>query len=335
MRPELSLDPHYPEIRKSLRNQGRNIELLSLEGWCTYLLGCVENSLDLGTYVAVREEFGERWQELKAWDCDPWMYKDYFDEALSARPPIPRKDETEIYKFDPGQKSISRSFTSDLLGPLLPAFAYIRLFEKTGMPMSVPTINMVGDTLKNACRWISPFTGFWSPALLVRAGRRKDLTEEEFLSRTKVAVMDSALAKQIYSWCLRILEREMTSVTGFIAMGSAQESLLEIVSEVLSRLALKVEVAELRRTFLLVLHLHTQLGIRFHPGLHDSCEPWFRRLFEAADSDLLLEWLPQLIKAPLFDDNVQAGHPDRGTGVARPDGALSSQKRVGNRWRCH
>ena len=54
------------EIRRGLRSQGQNIELLSLEGWCTYLLfSDWETSLDFARRQAVREEFCERWQELK------------------------------------------------------------------------------------------------------------------------------------------------------------------------------------------------------------------------------------------------------------------------------
>src|SRR6202167_2387064 len=290
------------EIRRALQSQGQNIELLSLEGWCTYLLFSVESSLDPVSLGAVREEFWERWQELKAWDCDPWPLREYFDDALSATPPEPQRVEQEVRGFDPGQVTVSRRLAGDEAGRYLPGFACIRLFERAGIPMRLRMLNIAGDALKNACRWVAPFIGFWSPALLVRAGKVDDLRKGDFLNRTQVAAMDAALANRLYGWCLQILQREASFIAGPIAMGSAQESLLEASSEVVSRLAFKVDAAELRRTLPLVLHLHRLPAVRSHPRLHDSCEPWFRRLFEAADDELLLEWLPDLIKAPLFED---------------------------------
>src|ERR1022692_14062 len=304
------------EIRRALQTQGQNMELLSLEGWCTYLLFGVESSLDPTRQWVVREEFWERWQELKAWDCDPWPLQEYFEDALSAAPPKPQRMKQEVRGFDPGEVTVSLHFAGDEVSSYLPGFACIRLYERAGIPMRLRMINIAGDTLKNACRWIAPFNGFWSPALLIRAGKVDDLRKGDFLNRTQVAAMDAALANRLYGWCLQILVREAAFITGPIAMGSAQESLLEALSEVLSRLAFKVDAAELRRTFPLVLGLHRQPGVRSHPGLHDSCEPWFLRLFEAADDELLLEWLPDLIRAPLFDEGVLPGMP---TGSAWPD----------------
>jgi len=297
-----SLRTALVEIRRALRNQGQNIELLSLEGWCTYLLFSVETSLDFARHGAVRDEFWERWQELKAWDCSPWPHKDYFDNVLSASPPKPQKLEQKIHGFDPGQVTATLHFGSDNIDPYLPGFACIRLYEQVGIPMRLPWLNISGDVLKNACRWIAPFIGFWSPALLIRAGKHDDLTKGDFLSRTQVAAMDPILAKRLYNWCLQILERELACLTGRIAMGSAQESLLEVLPEVLSRLAFKVDAEELRRTFPLVLQFHRQPGVRSHIRLNKSSEPWFQRLFEAADNELLLEWLPDLIREQLFDE---------------------------------
>ena len=84
------------EIRKSLHNtQGRNILLLSLEGWCTYLLSPVKTTLSwIGTSdetFALIEEFSERWQELKVWDCDLRPLMKYFDKELAKAPLFQRK----------------------------------------------------------------------------------------------------------------------------------------------------------------------------------------------------------------------------------------------------
>ena len=292
------------EVRRSLRIRPNNIELLSLEGWCMYLLAMVEPALDLATYGDVREEFEERWQELRLWDCDPWDYKAFFDTVLSSTAPKLPKLEERIRGFDPGTATVSRTFAWDLIGPLLPAFACIRLYEQVGLPVCMPMVNVSGDTLANACQWIAPYMGFLSPALLIRA-RRADFLAQ----RRQADSMDASVGKRLYTWCLQALNRELAFLTAPIPMGSTEESLLDVLADVLSRLAFKVDEEELRQTLPVVLRLHQHPGVRAHPKLHDSCDPWFRRLFHAAEATLLVEWLPVLIRAPLPDEGSLPGIP--------------------------
>jgi hypothetical protein len=110
---------------------------------------------------------------------------------------------------------------------------------------------------------------------------------------TKMPPSDPALAKRVYVWNLEILQLELANLT--VPLASAQESLLGVLAEVLSRLTFKVDASELAKAFPVVLNFHSQPGIQSHMLLHASCEPWFRRLYEAADRDLLLEWLSILI----------------------------------------
>jgi hypothetical protein len=301
------------EIRRGLRSQGQNIELLSLEGWCTYLLFAVETSLDFAQRQAVREEFCERWQELKRWDCSPWPLKEHFEQALSKSAPKPPTAEEKIHGFDPGQASVTYHLGGQGIDPYLPAFGCIRLFEQIGMPMRLPRINLVGHALTNACRWVAPFISFWIPALLIRAGQAAVLREDLFLSRTKVAEMNTELAKRLHNWCLGILQRELSAFTGSITASSAQESLLEVLPEVLSRLAFKADAEQLKKALPLALQLHALPAVRSHIRLHEVCAPWFRRIFEAAEGVLLLEWLPILIRAPLFERGISPHIPPSAT----------------------
>ena len=299
------------EIRKSLHNtQGRNIDLLSLEGWCTYLLFSVETAMDFSRLFEIREEFSERWQELKAWDCNPWHLKRYFEEVLSEDPPVPKKEKQIVRSFDPWHSTVTHHLGGNDIGPWLPAFACIRSYEQVGMPMRLPFLNISGDALRNACKWIAPFIGFWSPAILIRVGKIKELTGHGFMDRTQVAAMEPEVAKRLYAWALEALKRELATLHGSIAMGSAQEAILEILPEVLSRLAFKVEAVELQETFPLALLFHRQPGVQAHIRLNKSCEPWFRRLFDAADDHQLLGWLPELLRFPLREEEPQSLPPE-------------------------
>ena len=298
------------EIRKALRSQGQNIELLSLEGWCTYLIAAVEEALNLIQGSDARDEFWERWEELKAWDCSPWPYKEYFDQALSTPPPEVPKPVEEVRGFDPDEVTRSLRLFGDTLDPLLPSFACIRLFERVGLPLRVHAIGSVGgldvagDCLTNACRWVEPYTGFWSPALLIRAAKIDDLTKNGFLTRTRVATMDAALAQGIHTWSLQILLREMAPPAGATSDAHTQGRLIEVSIEVLSRLAFRLDSAGLRASFPTAIRCYTMPVASARLGIHEACMRWFQRLFEAADDELLLEWLPELIRLPLPDNGL-------------------------------
>ena len=299
------------DIRKSFHNtHERNIDLLSLEGWCTYLLSPVERAAvmediaqgnqqetDWAKLYELPEEFLERWQELKAWDCDPWPLMKYFAMVLSEDPPAPRREIQVGHGFDPGHRTVTGLlFGGNHIELRLPAFAYIRLYEQAGIP-----IRFAGEALRKACKWIAPFTDFWGPALLVRAGKVDDL--KNFMECTQVATMEPALAKRLNSWVLDALQREFSALSGTIEWMSAQQALLEALVEVLSRLTLKLESAELQEAFSLAMALHERSEIYSHRNLHQLCTPWFSRLFEAADEQQLVAWLPALILFPLYHDS--------------------------------
>ena len=256
----------------------------SLEGWCAYLLYIAETAIDLSRFRELHEEFTERWHELKVWDCDPLSLMKYFDKELAKALPVLKAGKRVVHGFDPGHRSVSYSFDESYRWR--PAFAFIRLYEQVGVPIRFSG----GETLKNATEWIAPFIDFWSPVLLVIAGKKEQLTEHGFMSRTQVAVMKPDVAKSWSKWAIGALNREIFTLSNNNSMGSAQESLLEVLVEVLSRLAFKLESTDLQEMFSLALELHRQPGIASHIRLDKLCKPWFQRLFEAADDWQLLAW---------------------------------------------
>ena len=309
------LQPALQEIRKStLKAQGQNVGLLSLEGWCTYLLFSVEAAIDIVQWPELYEEFSERWRELEAWACNPQSLTQYFDDVLSETPPVLNRGK----KTDPGFDAWGRDSTvtyhmgKDPIEAWLPAFACIRSYEKAGIPMRLPYSSAGREALRNACKWVAPFRGFWSPAILVRAGEVEELTKHGFMDRTQVAAMHPTLAKDLNKWATDALRRELSSLSPSkeIDVKSAQESLLEVLTEVLARLVFKLEVNDMEEAFSLAVELHQQPGIYSHSRLQRSCEPWFRELYEAADDRQLLAWLPELIRFPLQVGNPQTSPAD-------------------------
>ena len=293
------------DVRRSLHNKpGQHIDLLSLEGWCTYLLFAVEQALEfpgLTRRSELREEFLERWQELNAWDCNPWPLTEYFEHVLSA-PPATKKERRRVARgFDPGQATVSHSIggPDSVVTASLPAFARIRLYEQVGIPMRLRFVGISGDTLRNACKWTLSLTNFWSPTLLIRAGKKDDINKHHFMDRTQVAAMDRSLATRLGKWAMEALKREFPSRSPAGATDNSWDSLLEALVEVLSRLTVRMEPSELQDAFDIALSIYRRPEVYSNLTLNRTCSDWFSRLFVAASDDQLADWTPELLRFPL------------------------------------
>ena len=98
------------------------------------------------------------------------------------------------------------------------------------------------------------------------------------MDRTQVATMKPDLARSLNKWAMDALKRELRSLRGNITRASAQEALLEVLPEVLSRLAFKLESADLQQAFSLALEFHRQPGIPSNISLNQACAPWFKTI---------------------------------------------------------
>jgi len=79
---------------------------------------------------------------------------------------------------------------------------------------------------------------------------------------------------------------------------SFSERVLEELVDLLSRLCMRLSPQQLEQVFRLALQLHIHPGVQSHVAHHDVCRPFFRRIFDAANSELLVSWLPELLALP-------------------------------------
>lgn len=292
-------------IRRSIYSAiGTNIYLLSLEGWCMYLLYRIGWMLDRGIREpGLYDNFYDRWQELKTWNCSPWPLLEYFDSVLTEDPPGPSQSEKTIPGFDPGSRKVNRHISNAGMRPWLPAFACIRLYEQVGIP-----VRFSGKELSNACAWVVQFNSFWSPALLIVAGKIDKLIEQNLLDRTQVANMKPDVAANIHRWAMDAVKREQAVLAERVALGSHLGELLNAIIEVLSRLTIRLGFEEIQDAFVVALKVHAEPGIYSHRTLHDSCQFWLKRLLYVANDSQIRAWLPELIRFPLPDQSkVSAG----------------------------
>ena len=287
-------------IRETARGDGgRSVAVRSLEGWCTYLLFAVEVSLEPGKHQSLMEKYEGLWRELREVDCDPWTVNDYFTSVLDREPPEMPQSVRSRRDFDPGRRHIVRSLGRGGIGPWLPAFACVRWFEEVGIPVRGRRLARLGrKPLVAACRWVAPFYSFRGISVLVRAGAAKELREEGFMDRPRVAEMDEEVATQLNEIMLAAAEREVETLSRDVRPWS-DAGVLEAVVEVLSRVTLRLDSANLDRAFRRALALYGELRSLSVHGLGRAVASWLERLYDAADDAALGRWFPALLKAPL------------------------------------
>ena len=302
-------------IRRSVHSTvGPNLYLLSLEGWCTYLMYRVQTRIDLDNMAhgrgkpdfELRDRYSDRWQELKTLECSPWPMLEDFESMLAGEPPGPSHTQRIVREFDPGSRVIEDHMRGTGLSPWLPAFACIRLYEQVGIPF-----RFSDSALSNACTWVMQFNSFWSPALLILAGKIDDLKKRHLLDRARIADMKGELATNIHRWAMDALKRERSGLTPSIPPGSHSGELIEALIEVLSRLTIKIGPEELGEAMSLALGLHSEPGIYIHWTLQKTCQSWTERLLEAADDGQIIDWLPDMIRSVIPEEDTVSNRLQR------------------------
>jgi len=123
-----------------------------------------------------------RWDELKAFRCDPWNELKLFELTLK-NPPAQRKIITEKREFDIGRVTrIHHLGGADQ--DVHDAYAFLRFCEEVGLPFRVGSSTMATKTALASLQRISRYSSFWAIATLARLGDAKavdNLFSREFV----------------------------------------------------------------------------------------------------------------------------------------------------------
>lgn len=319
-------------------SRGRSVELLSMEGWCAYLLFYVETSLTIGRHAAVKEEFEQRWRELRAADCDPWQAQEYFAASLNKEPPRKPRTVRRAPGFDPGTWLTTRQLGHGGVGPWLPAFGCLRWAEEVGLPPRTQGLFGVAQSeLIRAAIWVSRFLPARGISILVRMGAVKMLREKNVVSRPRIAEMDQGDVEALSEIMLTAVVRESRFLRGQQRQW-LEVNILNALVEVASRVTLRLDGEGLMKSFETAMGVYAGWRGKDVSGLAQGLRHWFRRLYEAADEELLARWLPALLDAPVVpEQNVGGGRkwhdPLDGFPIRRLAGRRGRSGKVGKMMR--
>lgn len=214
------------------------------------LLGIIRNN----QRKSELQQQNARWDELKAFRCDPWNELKLFELILN-KPPVQRKDITEKREFDIGRVTRTHHFSStDQEG--LSAYAFLRFCEEVGLPFRVGSYTLATKTAVASLQRISRYSSFWATATLARLGDAKVV--DNLFSRESVYRFTTNEADQLIQSYLDALNKCRDDIHAGDAFRNDNYGvrLAQLLPEVISRLCCKCSIETKHRVLDFITELY-------------------------------------------------------------------------------
>ncbi|WP_280550448.1 anti-phage defense-associated sirtuin Dsr2 [Halomonas sp. 11-S5] len=237
-----------------------------------------------------------RWDELKAFRCDPWNELKLYELKLD-RPSVQRKSLTEKREFDIGR--VSR--TSHFLGvdqEIINAYSFLRFCEEVGLPYRVGNYTMATKTALASLQRISKFSSFWAIATLARLGDAKAV--DSLFSRESVYRFTANEADQLIQNYLDTLNKCRDEIHAGSAFrnDSYGVRLAQFLPEVISRLCCKCSGETKRR----VLEFVTGIYASPDKTNYRNVKNLLNRLISSMTEVEQYSLIPDLLEIPYPED---------------------------------
>ncbi len=237
-----------------------------------------------------------RWDELKAFRCDPWNELKLFELILST-PPVQRKDITEKREFDIGRVTRTHHFSStDQEG--LSAYSFLRFCEEVGLPFRIGSYTLATKTAVASLQRISRDSSFWATATLARLGDAKAV--DNLFSRESVYRFTTNEADQLIQNYLDALNKCRDDIHAGDAFRNDNYGvrLAQLLPEVISRLCCKCTLETKHR----VLGFITELYASTDKTKYRNVGNLTKRLINSMSEVEQFRLIPNLLKIPFPED---------------------------------
>jgi hypothetical protein len=243
-----------------------------------------------------RQKFRDRWNELKAFDCDQWKDLQLFDAKLKA-PPVVSIARTK--EFDIGHETATQHFGSED-GALL-GYTFLRYCEEIGLPFVLPRWAIVKGQAQHALERIAPYSPTWAVVTLMRIGDSK--LADSFFSRDTLACVNVSRVDMWIDQYIKVLRGAQSIVvkTDPLEGHNIALCIAQVVPEILSRLCVKSSLDRRNEIFALLKELYDDPEPHKYPGTADLT----KRLLGSWSAREQCERLHDLLEMPV----VNATHP--------------------------
>ena len=319
------------EIRTASFNQ-LSLAGPSREGWALFMAAALEqNPRQLPDNEALKRHY-RRWRELAISHCDALEEKRLYADAMRAHA------DDGGPEFDLGIRADRVSSDASIRRERA-ALRAIRLTEVAALPPSVTPMAISSDVLEVAAEAIVYCEPLLASQLVLRICTYDgDGVLKRVLSRARVAAMPVDAVSALTHSCLNCIEYSLDRMRR--RDGGSWVGKLRVAIEVLSRVVLRHQPAQVDTTLERALNYHSNRDVAGHPELTRPIRNLLRRCWEALPETHRINRVLDLLNAPIVGldgfDTSRGGHPHVDAGEIPLDHELSLPPRTtesDERWR--
>ena len=252
--------------------------LLSQEAWLMLLLF----TLDRPRKRNASQRLQQRWDELKAYEIDPWFERNNLQSEIQIIANDSRTGRNETTNFDPMSHTTHIWSGPSLLSRISDAFSYLRLFEDGALPMRVGSLHMASEEGAITARLMFPFFPMWALSTMVRSDEDKILAE--WFDRVRVATLTEDEVNKFAGLLTKAMKESVNAVAADPRQVFQGETFLaqnlETFSELVSRLCFRLSEQDLGSLFSFAIDMYNSSAFRQNSYVHRKT------------TDLLLERIP-------------------------------------------
>jgi hypothetical protein len=243
-----------------------------------------------------RQQQNARWDELKAFRCDPWNELKLYELMLD-KPSVQRKIITEKREFDIGRVSKAHHFLGIDL-EVISAYSFLRFCEEIGLPYRVGSYTMATKAALASLQRISRFSSFWAIATLARLGDAKAV--DSLFSREFVYRFTANEADYLIQSCLDALNKCWDDIHAGDAFrnDSYGVRLAQLLPEVMSRLCCKCSGETKHHVLECVTGIYASPDKKNYRNVKNLTKRLISSMSEAEQYGLV----PNLLKIPFPED---------------------------------
>ena len=287
-------------IRSRMRPYSVDYTLLSQEGLALFLLEGIQLN-SRGTRENVLSRHRDRRAMLERYGCDPWAEIENLKGTVVGRPPPLRQLRQEtVPAFDPGRETKNTNLPSGFeIGPILPAFALLRMIEEGPLPPRIGNVNLFPETLLTAARWAEPHEPAWSFTAMLRQAKEKEVNVR--WDRAYVATLSRETVDHLFGLLQNSLTqsiRHLINYSGEITLQnrSFSQQQIKVCSKLLSKLAFRCSIRQRQELFDLAKYMYELPFFRGYYWFHECVSELFIRLLSfGASREEILRWVPELL----------------------------------------
>ncbi|MCS4305430.1 SIR2 family protein [Chryseobacterium sp. BIGb0232] len=199
------LEANLLEIRRKLNLSPIEDDYtwVSLESYVMYQLKFLQGNIQLEenevNSKAKSEDYNERWNDLRQYNCDPWGEQKYFDLMLQ-KPYYPENSTSINSNFEIGQATRSYTFgtTSE---DFIIAYTFLRFIEELAIPLSLSRLNFSDKTINGVLKRIKLISPQWGIAILNRS--RDEKVVDTVFDRVQMLKFSSSIIDAYTNECIR------------------------------------------------------------------------------------------------------------------------------------